>query len=141
MELEPMLGAVHIYVGIFSISACIIKLKNAIKLLIRCIAYVMLLQQAFYSWRNVIILSFLYIRRMVLLLSMHFYTINHKICPREEEALMGERSMFSFCQARKLLNFANTIVFCQMNTYHVAILGGHWMTLMALCSQQLRSIR
>lgn len=84
-----MLGIVHISVEIFSSSVCIIKLKNALKLQVKCIAYVMLLQQAFYSWRNVIIVSFLYIRRMVLLLSMHFYTINHKIRPRQEEALMG----------------------------------------------------
>lgn len=50
MELKPVLGIVHISVEIFSSSACIIKLKNALKLQIKCIAYVMLLQQAFYSW-------------------------------------------------------------------------------------------
>lgn len=38
--------------------------------------------------------KFLYVRRMVLLLFMHVYTINYKIRPRQEEDLMGEKSMY-----------------------------------------------
>jgi len=49
-----VLGTVCIFVEISSSSACIIKLNNALKLQIKYIAYVMLLQQAFYSWQNII---------------------------------------------------------------------------------------
>lgn len=49
-ELKPLLRIVHIPVEIFTSSACIVKFKNGFKLHIKCIAFVMLLQQNFYSW-------------------------------------------------------------------------------------------